>query len=325
MSLWSPLEAALDAWPVEHISRQRLIALADSLTPMVQLALQSGDPPDALAALLDPAFASALRALGISTLGPAYKLAPELTRAVSAEERKLQLVLKHLPPAAPARRVQIVTGYLKTRPAMPFLAALAQLHPGPLAEAERAYAALVNLDALSPAAAAIEPWRAEGQPDALIAALREVVAHHADIALLQRVALERGDAAQRLLGAALSGVRQDRDELPAILQLVAEHHADAPLVMLVAAELDPMATANVLALLLTEAKLQNPGDPEAEMTPARARMLCAARVLLPELGSPLSSVKDEDFTPIMRAGGLDALGVLPRWLAAWRQALTARP
>jgi hypothetical protein len=321
MSLWAPLTRALDAPDRDGPSRERLLALADALSPTVQLALQAGAPPEALAEPLDRALAAGLRALGVSTLGPAYKLAPELVRRVEAEERKLQLVLKHLPPAQPARRVQIATGYLKTRPALPFLACLAQLHPAELADAERVYARLIDLSALEAAAATLDAWREQGEPTGVITALRAVVADHGDIALLQRHALERGDDAQRLLGAAISGVRQDRDELPAILQLVAEHRHDAPLAMIVAAELDPGATANVLALLLTEAVLQNPNDPDSPMTPARARMLCAARVLLPTIGSPLSAVRDEQFTPIMRAGGLDALGVLPQWLDRWRDAL----
>jgi hypothetical protein len=323
MSMWLQLEQALATPSPDGPSRERLLSLASSLSPLVLLALQAGDPPVALREQLDAALTQSLRALGADANGPAYKLAPELVRHVEAEERKLQLVLKHLPPAAPARRLQIATGYLKTRPALPFCAALTQLYPDLMAQAEARYAALIDLACLDAIAPTLAPWREAGEPAAMIEALRQLVASHEDIALLQRVALERGDDAHRLLGAAISGVRQDRDELPAILQLVADHGPDAPLAALVAAELDPYATANVLALLLTEAVLQNPNDPDAPMTQTRARMLCAARVILPEIGSPLPAVTDDHFTPIMRAGGLDALGVLPRWLARWRQALNA--
>ena len=70
MSLWAPLVRALDAPDHDGPSRERLLALAEALSPTIQLALQAGAPPDALAEPLDRALAGGLRALGVSTARP---------------------------------------------------------------------------------------------------------------------------------------------------------------------------------------------------------------------------------------------------------------
>lgn len=285
---WPDLEVVLHA--AEH--------------PAVAPKLRAGELPEALAEALGQALQAVLPLLGVRGLGDPAHLAHTARRRLDAEARKYELVVERLSgELEPEQAMALVRRYLETRPSPLFATRLRRAYPGHMAAAEAAIADQPELEAMAERDALVDllvrpPVGADAAAEALadeLAALAAAVDVR-DALLLK--AIETGSADQKIAAAALAVWTGSTDVAPTLIGAAVgargpagATHVGAMAVL--AARLAPAVSRQVFGQLLAEASWQNPEEPEAELTPARAEAILAARCLLPRLGSPLGAVDPE--------------------------------
>ncbi|MEM1348700.1 MAG: hypothetical protein AAGI01_09110 [Myxococcota bacterium] len=272
-------------------------------------------PVDIQETLLNALTPLMFRVLGVRAVGTLSKLALEARRRLDAERRKLELVRRRLP-EDDAKALEMLLGYLSTKPAPAMLGALESERPELVAEARAERARRTDTSALTDHTQLVSALRSGRDHTQIARGLQRILAAIPRVDTLVEAAIDAEDPDVVLVASSLAAMLEMPEHASAMLRHVMANSSDAPVLVALAAKLDPKMTRQALGVMLADAAWGNPEEPEYQLTRARARALMAARCILPRVGSPMKGVSlDAAQTQTQDVGDVPEL--VERHLACW--------
>jgi hypothetical protein len=259
--------------------------------------LRSGTCDSELVGALEESLRAVLPLLGLQPLGPPFLLLRRARQRYEAEARKARMVRRRLDALdAPAPRRHLLERYLSTGPAPLFVTELERRFAAELSTARRALeAGRFTPDELATHAGLLAWLREPGEHPAELQRALEPMRSEPELRALEYRA---ADHDERLLLAALAFVHGQTRMTGVLLEATvgARIARDAPQIAALAAALGPAVARSALSSFLFDMTWGNPEEPDAELTPERARAIVAARSLLPRLDSPLDDIDRDEIS-----------------------------
>ncbi len=255
----------------------------------IRRAIEAGELGEAQSAAVMHAVERIARALGVRAVGTLTEATERARQRFVDEQRRRGLVTERAEDVSRDKLIDMLTGYLTTRPAPSFAAAMRRDYPEAMKAAEQAWASKRRLDLPGREVLLAEAKRARPftDLDACAEALANMTRHIEEPRRVLRGVLRAPNDEAILIASMLAGWLDARDFANAILTAMFEDGPYVDILGVVAAYLHPKGARQSFSLLLADVSWGNPEEPENQLTPERLTTIVTVRTLLPKVGSPL--------------------------------------